>query len=76
MLAGDGVAYSETQLSSGLQLIMQTVTKDAPPVGILSSDHRDNWSKAYQLLAKGDVQIVELIKLFGRLLFVDASSMR
>lgn len=46
MMAGDGSAYSETKLSFALQLIMQTVTKDASPVGIVSSDHRDNLGKA------------------------------
>lgn len=41
-------------LADQLKLIAEKETSFGPPIGILSTDHRDNWAKAYQLLSQFD----------------------
>nr|XP_022914216.1 carnitine O-acetyltransferase-like isoform X1 [Onthophagus taurus] len=43
---------SENQLLQQLHDIMEQSVATAPPIGILTSDSRDNWGKAYQQLIK------------------------
>jgi len=69
VLTDSGACYSDQQLFSALQLIQEITEHDATPVGVLTSDNRDNWSQAYQLLAQ-DSGNVESLKSIESALFV------
>ncbi|XP_046676146.1 carnitine O-acetyltransferase-like isoform X3 [Homalodisca vitripennis] len=69
VLAEDGSLYSESQLFSALGLITDLTEQEVTPVGLLTSDSRDNWSKSYQLLAQ-DAANLEVLKSIESALFV------
>uniref|UniRef100_A0A1B6MKJ0 Choline/carnitine acyltransferase domain-containing protein n=2 Tax=Graphocephala atropunctata TaxID=36148 RepID=A0A1B6MKJ0_9HEMI len=69
VLADDGSLYSEAQLFSALSLIVELTEQDVTPVGVLTSDSRDNWSKSYELLAQ-DAGNVEVLNSIESALFV------
>lgn len=46
-----GLPLDESQILFMLKHIINSSKQASPPVGILSSAHRDEWSKAYKELA-------------------------
>lgn len=54
MVNGNGEVPSINQLVSHLEVIMKESEVIGPAIGILSSDNRDNWSKAFQELVIGE----------------------
>ncbi|KAI4464457.1 carnitine o-acyltransferase [Holotrichia oblita] len=52
LFGNNGEVISEKQLFNQLQTILEQSVTPAAPIGILTTDHRDNWGKAYQLLIK------------------------
>ncbi|XP_017769872.1 PREDICTED: carnitine O-acetyltransferase-like isoform X1 [Nicrophorus vespilloides] len=50
----DGNKLSVNQLVSQLKYCIELSKTSAPAVGILTSDHRDNWSIAYQVLMQDE----------------------
>ena len=50
---GFGKALSVKQLISQLENIVARSTRPTLPVGILTSQHRNVWGKAYKALARG-----------------------
>lgn len=53
-LFGDnGQLISEQQVLQQLHDIIEQSVSPATPIGILTTDHRDNWGQAYQHLIQG-----------------------
>ena len=51
-----GAALPESQLLGGLKYVLQLSERagqPGPPVGLLSSDNRDNWAEAHRILLEG-----------------------
>ena len=52
-----GAALPESQLLGGLKYILglseRAGGRPGPPIGLLSSDNRDNWAEAHRLLLEG-----------------------
>lgn len=55
VVTSEGAVLSLNQLRSFLQLILNESSEMAPPVGILTTENRDNWYSAYKQLTKGNV---------------------
>lgn len=55
VLTKEGLCYSQQELYAALHLIPEMTEKDASPVGVLTADNRDSWSKAYTLLSQGQI---------------------
>lgn len=52
----DGKRLNENQIVEALKKVVDmspNPTNDA--IGVLTSENRDNWAKAYQLLIKGNI---------------------
>lgn len=50
----DNKRLNENQIVEALQKVMdQSSEATSDCVGVLTSENRDNWAKAYQLLSKG-----------------------
>lgn len=49
----NGEVPSLSQLISHLEIILLESNEVGPPVGVLSTENRDNWYKAYAELIKG-----------------------
>ncbi|KRT83273.1 hypothetical protein AMK59_3062, partial [Oryctes borbonicus] len=52
VFGNDGKVISEKQLFAQLERVLEESQTAAPPIGILTTDHRDNWGKSYQLLTQ------------------------
>lgn len=61
MWGEDGVQLSEDQIVQQLKkVIEQSSSPNGKGIGILTSDNRNNWAKAYQQLVKGIIVIRHL----------------
>ena len=55
----EGNALPESQLLGNLKYILQLsdrIGQAGPPIGLLSSDNRDNWADSYRILLEGGNQ--------------------
>lgn len=51
---------SEKQLFDQLENIVKSSEKKAPEIGVLTTDNRNAWGKAYQELIKGILFIINI----------------
>uniref|UniRef100_A0A2P2HYR7 Carnitine O-acetyltransferase-like n=1 Tax=Hirondellea gigas TaxID=1518452 RepID=A0A2P2HYR7_9CRUS len=65
-----GKLLNPEQLVSQLQDIVRRSTRDAAPVGILTSQNRNVWGQAYKILMKADKRNADHLQTINRALFV------
>lgn len=59
-----GHSLSADTIASQLEQVVAQSNKPGIPVGVLTSDHRDNWSQVYKdLVAGGSILLVDLLLL-------------
>lgn len=66
----DGAPLNESQILSQLELVMAQSKFPKKPIGVLTSEHRDTWAKAYKRLCKYDKINKESVKIIQESIFL------
>lgn len=66
----DGAPLNESQLLAQLQVVVSQSQHVKNPIGILTTEHRDTWAKAYKRLCKYDKINKESVRTIQRAMFV------
>ena len=61
----NGKPLNIKQLYKQLKWIADNTPKTAPPIGILTMEHRHNWAKTYKKMMKGKTNVNYHINLKG-----------
>lgn len=66
----DGAPLNESQLLAQLQMVVKQSQHIKNPIGILTTEHRDTWAKAYKRLCKYDRINKESVRTIQRAIFL------